>query len=156
MKRILLSTVLIFAAMFVTTMAASAQDAAPSPDSTRAIRRIESRLNFTWDQRVQAKAILQQERPELQMLHTQLLAEQAEMAQLTTFDDGQARAIVAKYAETNNNVLVEREKLRIELTAILTPAQQKKLAQFRARLGARDGCAASHTWRQPVGLAGAE
>ncbi|MGA7155727.1 MAG: Spy/CpxP family protein refolding chaperone [Acidobacteriaceae bacterium] len=133
MKRILLSFALIFAAILTAT--ASAQDAAPAPDGTRAIRRIEARLNFTWDQRVQAKAILQQERPLLQTLHSQLQAEQAEMAELTTFDDEQARAIVTKYQETNNNVLVERAKLRIELTAILTPAQQKKLAEMRARLG---------------------
>ena len=105
--------------------AASAQDVPFSPDGNKMIRRIESRFDFTWDQRVQAKAILRQEQPVLQQLHVQLVAEHAEMSQMTTYNDSQARAIAAKYAETNTNAVVEREKLRVELLAILTPAQQK-------------------------------
>jgi Spy/CpxP family protein refolding chaperone len=83
----------------------------------------------------QAKAILRQEQPLLQQLHTQLSAEHAEMAQMTTYNDSQARAIAAKYADANTDAVVEREKLRVELLAILTPAQQKKLSQMRARFG---------------------
>jgi Spy/CpxP family protein refolding chaperone len=134
MKRTVLSLILFLVATF--TAVASAQDAPTSPDSNRMIRRIESRLDITWDQRVQAKAILQQERPTLQQLHTELEAEHAEMAKLTTFDDYQARTIATKYAETNTNVLVEHQKVRMELTAILTPAHQRKLQQLRARFGA--------------------
>lgn len=114
---------------------AAAQDVPSNPDGSKMVRRMESRFDFTWDQRVQAKAILQQEQPVLQQLRTQLAAERAEMAEMTTYNDSQARAIAAKYAETNTSAVVEREKLRAELTAILTPAQQKKLRQLRARFG---------------------
>jgi Spy/CpxP family protein refolding chaperone len=134
MKRTILSLSLLLAATM--SVAASAQDVPSSPEGNRMIRRVESRLNVTWDQRVQAKAVLQQERPVLAALHTQLAAEHAEMAQLTAYNDSQARAIAAKYAETNTDAVVEREKLRVELLAILTPAQQKKLSEFRVRFGA--------------------
>jgi Spy/CpxP family protein refolding chaperone len=133
MKRTILSLILLLAATM--SAAASAQDVTSSPVGGKMIRRIESRFDFTWDQRVQVKAILQQEQTVLQQLHTQLVAEHAEMAQMTTYNDSQARAIAAKYAETNTDAVVEREKLRVELLAILTPAQQKKLSQLRARFG---------------------
>ena len=58
------------------------------------------------------------------------------MAQMTKYNESQARTIAAKYAEANTSAVVEREKLRVELMAILTPAQQKKLSQLRARFGA--------------------
>jgi Spy/CpxP family protein refolding chaperone len=133
MKRTILPLTLFLAATM--SAAASAQDVTSSPVGGKMIRRIESRFDFTWDQRVQVKAILQQEQTVLQQLHTQLVAEHAEMAQMTTYNDSQARAIAAKYAETNTDAVVEREKLRVELLAILTPAQQKKLSQLRARFG---------------------
>ena len=133
MKRTILSLSLFVAATI--SIVASAQDVSPAADGSRAIRRVESRLNITWDQRMQVKAVLQQERPAMAALHTQLAAEHAEMVQMTSYNDSQARAIAAKYAETNTDVVVEREKLRVELLAILTPAQQKKLSEFRARFG---------------------
>jgi Spy/CpxP family protein refolding chaperone len=133
MKRKVLPISFLLAAMM--SAAAAAQDVPSNPDGNKMIRRIESRFDFTWDQRVQAKAILRQEQPVLQQLHTQLMAEHAEMSQMTTYNDIQARVIAAKYAETNTDAVVEREKLRVELLAILTPAQQKKLSQLRSRFG---------------------
>ncbi len=136
MKRTILTLFLLVTAM---STVALAQDVSSNPEGTKMIRRVESRFDLTWDQRVQAKAILQQEQPVLQQLHTQLMAERAEMAEMTTYNDTQARAIAAKYADANTGALVEREKLRVELLAILTPSQQKKLSQLRARFGAAMG-----------------
>jgi Spy/CpxP family protein refolding chaperone len=132
------STILTLSFLLAATMsaAASAQDRPSDPNGSKIIHRIESRFDFTWDQRVQAKAILQQEQPVLQQLHAQLAAEHAEMAQMTTYNESQARAIAAKYADANTSAVVEREKLRVELLAILTPAQQKKMSQLRARFSA--------------------
>jgi protein CpxP len=132
MKRIVLSTVLSLA--FST--AAFAQDA---PNSTRAIpalHRIEQRLHVTDEQRAQIKTILEQERPTLTQLHTQREAERAEMAQLATFDEAHVRAIAARYAQTETDALVEREKLRSGLFAVLTPAQQLRIQKLRSRLRA--------------------
>jgi len=133
MKRTILTLSLLLS--MTMSVAALAQDVPSNPNGSKIIHRVESRFDFTWDQRVQAKAILQQERPVLQQLHTELAAEQAEMAQMTTYNETQARVIAAKYADANTSAVVEREKLRVELLAILTPAQQKKLSQLRARLG---------------------
>jgi protein CpxP len=135
MKRILIASAL----SLTLIAAASAQDAglnASTPAPTRAIQRIERRLNVTDAERTQIKAILQQERPALTQLHTQREAERAEMAQLATFNDAQTRAILARYAQTNADVAVEAEKLRLELRAVLTPEQQQRLEQLRKRFGA--------------------
>jgi Spy/CpxP family protein refolding chaperone len=133
MKRSLFFTLLLTAAGVTAT--ASAQDTPPTRDGGRVIHRIEARLNVTPEQIVQVKAILQQEKPTLQSIHVQLAAEHAELAKLTTFNEAQTAAIVAKYADANTAAIIEREKLRVELTAILTPAQQQKLDQLRARFG---------------------
>jgi Spy/CpxP family protein refolding chaperone len=133
MKPILLPLSFLAAAML--TAGASAQ-AAPAPrDGARMIHRMEARLGLSAEQIAQAKAILQQERPTLESIHVQLTAEHAELAKLTTVDAAQTEAIVAKYAGANTSAVVERQKLRVELTAILTPAQQQKLNQMRARFG---------------------
>ena len=134
MKRILLPALLLLAVS--SAAAASAQDSTPTGNGGRFIQRIEARLNLTPEQIVQAKAILQQERPTLEAIHVQLAAEHAELVKLTTFNEAQTAAIVAKYADANSAAIIEREKLRVELTAILTPAQQEKLDQLRARFGA--------------------
>jgi len=129
MKRIILPAAILLAA----TLTANAQDAAAPRDGSRIIHRIEQRLNATEAQRQQVKAILQQERPTLMQLHTQLAAERAEMLQSTTFNEAQTRAIAARYAETNTEALVERARLRSELFAVLTPEQQQRVEQLRAR-----------------------
>jgi len=85
---------------------------------------------------VQVKAILKQEKPALETIHVQLAAEHAELLKQTTINEAETAAIVAKYADANTAAIIEREKLRVELTAILTPAQQEKLDQLRARFGA--------------------
>jgi protein CpxP len=135
MKRIFLPAVLLLAA----SLPASAQDAVSAPQANRIVRRMEHRLKVTDVQREQVKAILQQERPTLEQLHIQLSAEHAEMAQQTAFDEAHTRAIAAKYGDANTAALVEREKLRTELLAVLTPEQQKKVEQLRARFDAAIG-----------------
>jgi Spy/CpxP family protein refolding chaperone len=58
------------------------------------------------------------------------------MAQLATFDEAHVRAIAARYAQTETDALVEREKLRSGLFAVLTPAQQLRIQKLRSRLRA--------------------
>jgi Spy/CpxP family protein refolding chaperone len=117
------------------SLTASAQQP-PPPNPARFIHRIEARLGITPEQVTELKAILHQEKPTLEALHIQLAAEHAELAALTTFNQSQTEAIIAKYAPTNTAQLVEREKLRCEIYAILTPAQQQKLEQLQSHLGA--------------------
>ncbi len=127
------------ALLLLASLTASAQQGANSPDAGNAIARIERRLNISSEQRVQIKSLLIEERPALQQLHTQLAAERSEIAEATAngnFDAVAVRSIAAKYAEANTDAMVEQQKLRAELLAILTPAQQQKLQKLRARFGA--------------------
>lgn len=124
----------LFAAM---STAALAQDAAVPALNSRALNRVEHRLNITLQQREQARAILQQERPALQQMRISLIAERREMTAASAngvFDPNGAHATAMKYADANANAAVERAKLRAELLAILTPEQQAKLQQLRARI----------------------
>src|ERR1700761_2534964 len=89
MKHTMLCLSLLLAATI--PVAVAAQDVPSNTDGSKMVRRMESRFDFTWDQRVQAKAILQQEQPVLEQLRTQLAAERAEMAEMTTYNDSQAR-----------------------------------------------------------------
>ncbi len=133
----------IFAKLLIAVAtAASAQTtpttpAADTPTLARFPRLVEYRLNLTDAQRVQVKSIIQQERPAIQQLAAQLKTEHAELIAMPAFDEAQTRAFVAKYADVNTALVVERIKLRTQLRAILTPAQQQKLDQLRARFGAQ-------------------
>jgi Spy/CpxP family protein refolding chaperone len=133
MKRIILPAILLSAAL--SAGSASAQQTPPR-NGARIIQRVESRLGVTPEQIVELKAILQKEKPTLQSIHVQLAAEHDELLKMTTFNEADTEAIVAKYASANTEQLVEREKLRCEIFAILTPAQQQKLEQLRAQFGA--------------------
>lgn len=134
MKRIVISVLFLTAATL--TASAFSQNVAMPRDGERVMHRVEARLGLSTEQIAQAKVILQQEKPALESIHVQLAAEHAELAKLTTVDPAQTEAIVARYASANTSAVVERQKLRVELTAILTPAQQQKLEQMRARFGA--------------------
>jgi Spy/CpxP family protein refolding chaperone len=134
MKQIIKSIFLLVTA--TAALSASAQDSVTPPANSRVIHRVEARLGLSAEQVAQVKVVLQQERPALESIHVQLAAEHAELAKLTSVDPMQTQAIVARYASANTSAVVERQKLRVELMAILTPAQQQKLEQMRARFGA--------------------
>jgi Spy/CpxP family protein refolding chaperone len=132
MKR---TTFLVLLFCVAASAAGSAQPSATPREGARMIHRMEARLGVTPAQIVQIKAILLQEKPALEQLHEQLAAEHAELASLTTFNEEQTEAIEAKYAVVNTSMVVEREKLRFELYAVLTPEQLQTLEQMRARFG---------------------
>ena len=121
----------------LSTVAFAQQPAIPH-DGSFAIRFVEHRLNMNAAQCEQVKAVLQQERGALQTTHTNLAAERNEMAAASSngFDEARTLAIAAKYAEANTAAIVEREKLRAELFAILTPEQKQKVQQMRERFSA--------------------
>jgi Spy/CpxP family protein refolding chaperone len=135
----LVATIFFAAAL---SLAAVAQDAGAPALNPRAIHRIEHRLDITSQQREQARAILQQERPQLQQIRMSLAAEQEEMTIASangSFDPATAHAVAMKYAEANASAAAERAKLRVELLAILTSEQKAKLQQMRARVAAALG-----------------
>ncbi len=128
-------TVVFIASTFAT--AALAQQASAPAVNQRAVHRFEHRLRITAQQREQVRALLLQEQPKLQQLRQSLVAEHNEMASASasgSFDAATARGVAARYADVNADAAVERARLRTDLLAILTPEQQQKLQQLRARI----------------------
>jgi Spy/CpxP family protein refolding chaperone len=119
------------------SIAAIAQNPSTPALNSRALNRIEGRLKVTPQQREQARAILQQERPALQQIRLNLAAERRELVALSAngdFDSVAAHAVAIKYADVNADAAVERSRLQAELTSILTPEQKEKLQHLRARI----------------------
>ena len=102
----------------------------------RVIGRFEARLNLTSAQREQAKAILKTEEPTILALAAEAKLERDAMTALPAYNEAEVREIAAKYAATNTDIVVEKAKVRLELRAILTPAQ---LEQLDALKGKADG-----------------
>ena len=132
MKRILLFVIFISTGVAVATTA-RAENSLTTPNADRLLHRMERRLDITEVQRAQIKALLQQERPTLQQLHVQLASERAELRALPAFDEAQTRAVLNKYADANAAALVESEKMRQNIYALLTPVQRQKLDGLRSR-----------------------
>jgi Spy/CpxP family protein refolding chaperone len=95
------------------------------------IRHIERQLNITTDQRTQIKAILEQEKPTIQTLAARVQEQNAELAQMPYFNEAEVRAFARQHVATMEDVLVEREKVRVEVLQVLNPEQRQKLQHIR-------------------------
>ncbi len=96
------------------------------------VHRIESQLNITGEQRAHIKAIVATEKPVIQALAARVQTQNEDLQQHTSFNESEIRTFAQQHESTMEDVLVEREKVRIEVLQVLTPAQQAKLHQFRA------------------------
>ncbi len=96
------------------------------------IHHLERELNITSDQRVQIKAILEQEKPTIQNLASLVQQQNGELLQRTEFNEAEVRAFARQHISTLEDVLVEREKVRTEVMQVLTVEQRKELQLFRA------------------------
>jgi Spy/CpxP family protein refolding chaperone len=57
--------------------------------------------------------------------------EQAEQASINgTFDENQARAFAGKQAQLTADLIVEKERMRSQVYAVLTPEQRQKALQL--------------------------
>ena len=99
----------------------------------RIVTRMEEKLKLTPQQREQAKAILQDEKPAILALAERSRQERNELDTMPQFNEAQAHAIAQKYTATNVDALVERTRVRMELRAILNDQQRRQLDQMRNR-----------------------
>lgn len=97
------------------------------------VRHMERRLNLTDDQRQRIRAIVKAEQPTIAALATRVHEERAQM-EAQPYDEAAVRAFVEQHASTAEDVIVEREKVRAEIQAVLTPEQRKKAAEMRESL----------------------
>ena len=99
-------------------------------------RHIADDLNLTPDQKAQIKTILTNERPTIQALRQQIEQDNEQMHAKATYDDAFVHSMAQQESATLANAIVEREKIRSEIFAVLTPDQQQKLTQIGSEVRA--------------------
>ena len=89
-------------------------------------------LNLTGAQQTQIKSILADERTKIAPLMQQM--RQNEQAQNSTvngsFDEAQARAFAGKQAQIMSDLIVEKQRAKSQIYAVLTPEQRQKALQL--------------------------
>ena len=135
-------TLMVFAAvgtLVVLLVGAHAVHAAAPFERMRAgflARHIMDDLNLTPDQKAQIKTILTNERPTIQALRQQIEQDNEQLHSKTTYDDAFVHSMAQQESATLADAIVEREKIRSEIFAVLTPDQQQKLTQIGSEVRA--------------------
>ncbi|MBP6823412.1 MAG: Spy/CpxP family protein refolding chaperone [Acidobacteria bacterium] len=94
-------------------------------------------LGLSDEQEAQIKAILEAEKPKIQPLVAELAANRKALNEATdngTFNETEVKAIAAKQGETLAALIVEKERVKTQILAVLTPEQRAKAEQFRTRI----------------------
>lgn len=94
------------------------------------IRHIMHELNLSTDQRAEIKQILLEERLALQELTRKVQQQRSELRSMTNFDEEKVRSIAQASSATYVDLVVERERVRSKIFAVLTLEQQKKVDQL--------------------------
>jgi protein CpxP len=96
------------------------------------LKHMTKQLNLTADQQTQIKGIMANEKTKIKPMMQQLRQnEQAENANINgTFDENQARAFAGKQAQLMTDLIVEKERMRSQVYAVLTPEQRQKALQL--------------------------
>jgi periplasmic protein CpxP/Spy len=89
-------------------------------------------LNLTDAQQTQIKSILQAEKTKIQPLMKQLRdnRQAADSNVSGAFDENQARTFANQQAQTMSNLMVEKQRTRSQIYAVLTPDQRAKAKQL--------------------------
>ncbi len=103
------------------------------------LRHMTRELNLTDAQQTQIKGILQTEKTKIQPLRQQLRQnQQAENGAVTgNFDETQARAFAGKQTQIMSDLIVEKERTKAQIYAVLTPDQRQKALQLMQERGQR-------------------
>jgi len=96
------------------------------------LKHMAKQLNLTASQQTQIKGILAEEKTKTRPMMQQLRQnEQAENANVNgSFDEKQARAFANKQAQLMTDLIVEKERTRSQVYAVLTPEQRQKALQL--------------------------
>lgn len=89
-------------------------------------------LNLTEAQQAQVKTIMQAERAKIQPIMQQLRQnEQAQNASVTgEFDEAKARDFAQKQSQLMSDMIVEKQRTKSQIYAVLTPEQRQKALQL--------------------------
>jgi Spy/CpxP family protein refolding chaperone len=133
---IVTAIVLAAAAGLVSAVAQVTQSGRHGRHSGWMLRRMTAELDLTDAQQAQIKNILQAEQAKTRPLRQQLRQNRMAQTGNTTgaFDEAQARASADKQAQLMSDLMVERERAKSQIFAVLTPDQrQKALALMQQR-----------------------
>ncbi len=97
------------------------------------VRHVERELAITDTQRDQIKSILKDEQPNIESLATRAHSAQEQLHSTQVFDEASVRAFARQNESTTEDILVEREKVRSEILAVLTAEQRQKAEQLREK-----------------------
>ena len=96
------------------------------------LKHMTKQLNLTEAQQTQIKGILADEKTRIKPMMQQLRQnQQAEDANVNgSFDENQARTFANKQAQLMTDLIVEKERMRSQVYAVLTPEQRQKALQL--------------------------
>ena len=96
------------------------------------MRHMAKQLNLTDAQQTQIKGIMATEKTKMKPLMQQMRQnQQAQDANINgSFDENQARAFAGKQAQIMTDLIVEKQRMRSEVYAVLTPEQRQKAQQL--------------------------
>jgi len=96
------------------------------------LKHMTRQLNLTEAQQTQIKGIMADEKTKIKPMMQQLRQnEQAENTNVNgNFDENQARAFANKQAQLMTDLIVEKERMRSQVYAVLTPEQRQKALQL--------------------------
>jgi protein CpxP len=96
------------------------------------LKHMAKELNLTEAQKTEIKGIMSSERAKIQPLMQQLRQnQQAQNANINgSFDENQARAFAGKQAQIMTDLIVEKQRTRSQVYAVLTPEQRQKAQQL--------------------------
>jgi len=96
------------------------------------LKHMNKELNLTADQQTQIKSIMQAQKSKLQPLMQQMRQNrQTENANITgSFDENQARTFANKQSQIMSDLIVEQERTKSQIYAVLTPEQRQKAQQL--------------------------
>jgi protein CpxP len=96
------------------------------------LKHMAKQLNLTETQQTQIKGIMADEKIKIKPMMQQLRQnEQAEYANVNgSFDENQARTFANKQAQLMTDLIVEKERMRSQVYAVLTPEQRQKALQL--------------------------
>jgi len=96
------------------------------------LKHMVKQLNLTDAQQTQIKGIMADEKTKIKPMMQQLRQnQQAEDANINgSFDENQARTFANKQAQLMTDLIVEKERMRSQVYAVLTPEQRQKALQL--------------------------
>lgn len=132
-KSIILATILMaLAAGLAATASAQHRGMGFGRNNGWMLKHMTKQLNLTDAQQTQIKGIMADEKTKIKPMMQQLRQnQQGEDANVNgSFDENQARTFASKQAQLMTDLIVEKERMRSQVYAVLTPEQRQKALQL--------------------------